>query len=225
MGGPPPLCEFKAGRMNYDGRMVTPDRRRGFIRVKRDPMQPGMVNFEYLDEQKNVQESLILFPDIAKFEKVKQTEDRVYLLEIQPEPRRLFFWMQVSISSILSFLFVNTFIILIRTKIKKTMLIERRSVTMRLMESQSLQQVETLQQLAVPLPHKHQRRKHRGELALTYIARLRRDALCTLLIYLMALLNFENQNLTLFLFSHFLCFVFLYRMQSSGFQTSEQSAA
>ena len=50
MSGPPPLCEFKAGRMNYDGRMVTPDRRRGFIRVKRDPMQPGMVNFEYLDE-------------------------------------------------------------------------------------------------------------------------------------------------------------------------------
>jgi len=31
---------------------------------------------------------------MAKFEKVKQTEDRVYLLEVQPEPRRLFFWMQ-----------------------------------------------------------------------------------------------------------------------------------
>ena len=26
--------------------------------------------------------------------KVKQSEDRVYLLEVQPEPRRLFFWMQ-----------------------------------------------------------------------------------------------------------------------------------
>lgn len=26
--------------------------------------------------------------------KVKQSEDRVYLLEIQPEPRRMFFWMQ-----------------------------------------------------------------------------------------------------------------------------------
>ena len=100
---------FKAGRMNYDGRMVTPDRRRGFIRVKRDPMQPGMVNFEYLDEQKNVQESLILFPDIAKFEKVKQTEDRVYLLEIQPEPRRLFFWMQVSKTFNFVFQVVYTF--------------------------------------------------------------------------------------------------------------------
>ena len=94
MQGPPPLCEFKAGRMQFDGRMVTPDRARGYIRVTRDPLQPGMVTFAYLNEQKEVQESLILFPDIAKFEKVKQTEDRVYLLEVQPEPRRLFFWMQ-----------------------------------------------------------------------------------------------------------------------------------
>ena len=37
-GGPPPLCEFRAGRMNYDGRMVTPDRTRGWIRVSRDPL-------------------------------------------------------------------------------------------------------------------------------------------------------------------------------------------
>ena len=95
-GGPPALCEFKAGRMKYDGRMVTPDRARGFIRVSRDPHQPGMVTFAYLNEQKETVESLILFPDIAKFEKVKQSDDRVYLLEVQPEPRRLFFWMQVS---------------------------------------------------------------------------------------------------------------------------------
>lgn len=93
-GGPAPLCEFKAGRMNFDGRMVTPDRRRGWIRVLRDPHQPGMVTFEFCDEAKSPQETIILFPDIAKFEKVKQSDDRVYLLEIQPEPRRLFFWMQ-----------------------------------------------------------------------------------------------------------------------------------
>ena len=92
--GPPALCEFRAGKMNYDGRMVTPDRRRGWIRITSSPMEPGMVTFNFCDESKQVLESLILFPDIAKFEKVKQTEDRVYLLEIQPEPRRLFFWMQ-----------------------------------------------------------------------------------------------------------------------------------
>ena len=100
--GPPPLCEFKAGRMNYDGRMVTPDRKRGWVRVKKD--QQGMVTFEYLDEQKQVMESLYLFPDTAKFVKVKQSDDRVYLLEIQPEPRRLFFWMQVSTNLLQSLL-------------------------------------------------------------------------------------------------------------------------
>ena len=50
--GPPSLCEFKAGRMNYDGRMVTADRGRGWIRVTKDPLQPGMVTFAYLDETK-----------------------------------------------------------------------------------------------------------------------------------------------------------------------------
>ena len=55
-----------------------------------------MVTFQYCDEAKNVKDSRILFPDVAKFEKVKQSDDRVYLLEIQPEPSRLFFWMQVS---------------------------------------------------------------------------------------------------------------------------------
>lgn len=69
--GPPALCEFKAGKMNYDGRMVTPDRRRGWIRITSNPMEPGMVTFNFCDESKQVLESLILFPDIAKFEKVK----------------------------------------------------------------------------------------------------------------------------------------------------------
>ncbi len=35
-GGKKPLVEFKAGRMNYDGKMVTPDRRKGLIRIVDD---------------------------------------------------------------------------------------------------------------------------------------------------------------------------------------------
>jgi hypothetical protein len=35
-GGKPALVEFKAGRMNYDGRMVTPDRRKGTIKIVLD---------------------------------------------------------------------------------------------------------------------------------------------------------------------------------------------
>ena len=34
--GPKSLIEIKAGRMNYDGKMVTPDRRKGVIRVIED---------------------------------------------------------------------------------------------------------------------------------------------------------------------------------------------
>ena len=49
-GGPPALCEFRAGKMNFDGRMVTPERRRGWIRVTSNPMEPGMVNFHFCDE-------------------------------------------------------------------------------------------------------------------------------------------------------------------------------
>ena len=31
------LVEFKAGRMNFDGKLVKPDRRKGIIRVAKDP--------------------------------------------------------------------------------------------------------------------------------------------------------------------------------------------
>jgi hypothetical protein len=91
--GPPALVEFKAGRMNYDGRMVTPDRRKGIIRLVRDQM--GMMTFQFLDaDTKNVIDNVYVFPDEAKFEKVKQTKDRVYLLEMTATAQRHFFWMQ-----------------------------------------------------------------------------------------------------------------------------------
>lgn len=50
------MVEYKAGKMNFNGRMVTPDRRKGWLRVVKDPMQPGMVTFQWCDEQKNVQD-------------------------------------------------------------------------------------------------------------------------------------------------------------------------
>lgn len=69
-GGPSPLVEFAAGRMNYDGTMVTPDRRRGLIRVISDAH--GMKTFQFCEhESKTPQESFYVFPDEAKFEKVK----------------------------------------------------------------------------------------------------------------------------------------------------------
>ena len=80
--GPKALVEFKAGKMNYDGKMVTPDRRKGLIRVVED--QGGMKQFQWCDaDTKNPIDSFYVFPDDSKFEKVKQSKDRVYLLEMK----------------------------------------------------------------------------------------------------------------------------------------------
>lgn len=91
--GPKPLVEFKAGKMNYDGRMVTPDRRKGLVRIVQDAS--GMKQFQWCDaDTKNPIESFYIFPDESKFEKVKQSKDRVYLLEMMATQQRYFYWMQ-----------------------------------------------------------------------------------------------------------------------------------
>ena len=92
------LCEFKAGIMNFDGKMVTPDRRKGKVKLEKD-MQTGMNQFQFFyEDSREPQENLIVFPGDAKFEKVKQTTDRVYLLEYPATQQRYFFWMQVSVA-------------------------------------------------------------------------------------------------------------------------------
>ena len=94
--GPKALIEFKAGKMNYDGRMVTAERRKGIVRVIED--SGGMKQFQWCDaDTKNPIDSFYVFPDDAKFEKVKQSKDRVYLLEMKHTQQRYFYWMQVSI--------------------------------------------------------------------------------------------------------------------------------
>lgn len=79
--------------MSYDGKKVKPERRKGIIRVTKD--QQGMIQFSFLDaETKNKIDSLYVFPGDAKFEKVKQTKDRVYILEFSSTKQRFFYWMQ-----------------------------------------------------------------------------------------------------------------------------------
>ena len=82
--------------MNFDGKMVTPDRRKGTVKLVKD-MQTQMNSFQFFyEDAKEPHENLIVFPGDAKFEKVKQTTDRVYLLEFRATQQRHFFWMQVS---------------------------------------------------------------------------------------------------------------------------------
>ena len=44
--GPRPLIEYKAGKMNYDGKKVKPDRRKGLIRIINEQ---GMRKFQWCD--------------------------------------------------------------------------------------------------------------------------------------------------------------------------------
>ncbi len=92
-GGPAPLVELKAGKMNFDGRLVKADRRRGLIRLVKDIS--GMTQFQWCDaDTKNPIDNLYVFPGDCKFEKVKQSKDRVYLLEFKSTEQRFFYWIQ-----------------------------------------------------------------------------------------------------------------------------------
>ena len=87
------LVEVKAGRMNFDGKRVTADLRRGKLQVVRD--LSGMKKFEWTEASANQPtESFYVFPGDAKFEKVKQSKDRVFLLEFTSQQRRHFYWFQ-----------------------------------------------------------------------------------------------------------------------------------
>ena len=68
--------------MNFDGKMVTADRRKGIIRIIKDAS--GMKQFQWCDaDTKNPIDSFYIFPEESKFEKVKQSKDRVYMLEMK----------------------------------------------------------------------------------------------------------------------------------------------
>jgi hypothetical protein len=87
------LVEVKAGRMNFDGKKVVADKRRGAIKVVRDPQ--GIKQFQWVEAgSNNPFENIMVFPGDAKFEKVKQSKDRVYLLEFHQSKQRHFYWFQ-----------------------------------------------------------------------------------------------------------------------------------
>uniref|UniRef100_A0A7S3N8P2 Pru domain-containing protein n=1 Tax=Euplotes harpa TaxID=151035 RepID=A0A7S3N8P2_9SPIT len=87
------LFEIKAGRMNYDGKRVTADKRRGCIKVVKDAQ--GIKQFQWVEAgSNNPTQNVMIFPGEAKFEKVKQSKDRVYLLEFTQSKQRHFYWFQ-----------------------------------------------------------------------------------------------------------------------------------
>lgn len=87
------MLEFRAGKMVLEGKRVTPDTRKGLIRIARG--EEGLVHFQWLDRVQNmVVDDQIVFPEEAVFEKVEQASGRVYLLKFNTDDRKFFFWMQ-----------------------------------------------------------------------------------------------------------------------------------
>lgn len=88
-------AEFKAGRLEWDGRMVTPDKRKGKI-VLYTSEEEQLTHFQWRDREKNedIVVDLIVIND-AYLEKIEKcTTGRVYILRFTSSDKKLFFWMQ-----------------------------------------------------------------------------------------------------------------------------------
>lgn len=86
--------EFKAGRMDWDGRMVTPDKRKGKILLYTSE-EDQLTHFQWLDRDKNeVVTDLIVIND-AYLERIQKcTSGRAYILRFTSSDKKMFFWMQ-----------------------------------------------------------------------------------------------------------------------------------
>mmetsp|Transcript_90150 Transcript_90150/g.173475 ORF Transcript_90150/g.173475 Transcript_90150/m.173475 type:complete len:303 (-) Transcript_90150:35-943(-) len=86
--------EFKAGRLDWDGRMVTADKRKGKV-VLVTSEDDQLMHFQWHDREKNeVALDLIVIND-AYFEQIDKCKDgRVYLLRFTSSDKKHFFWMQ-----------------------------------------------------------------------------------------------------------------------------------
>ncbi|KAE9614041.1 putative 26S proteasome complex ubiquitin receptor, subunit Rpn13 [Lupinus albus] len=50
------MLEFRAGKMNFEGKTVVPDSRKGLVRIARG--EEGLVHFQWLDRTQNVVEDV-----------------------------------------------------------------------------------------------------------------------------------------------------------------------
>ncbi|EXC12814.1 Proteasomal ubiquitin receptor ADRM1 [Morus notabilis] len=66
--------------MQFDGKKVVPDTRKGLVRIGRG--EEGLVHFQWLDRTLNAVED------------VNQSSGRVYILKFNTDDRKFFFWMQ-----------------------------------------------------------------------------------------------------------------------------------
>eukprot|EP00271_Cylindrocystis_brebissonii_P006710 TRINITY_DN19490_c0_g1_i1.p1 TRINITY_DN19490_c0_g1~~TRINITY_DN19490_c0_g1_i1.p1 ORF type:complete len:529 (+),score=107.69 TRINITY_DN19490_c0_g1_i1:28-1587(+) len=94
----PTLCQFRAGRMSWNGRNVQADPRKGTIALTRT--EDGLLHFQWMLRPSGATiEDQIIFPGEAVFEKAKESPGRVYVLRFLQDDRLFFFWMQEPVAS------------------------------------------------------------------------------------------------------------------------------
>eukprot|EP00418_Pyrodinium_bahamense_P076136 CAMPEP_0179067600 /NCGR_PEP_ID=MMETSP0796-20121207/29570_1 /TAXON_ID=73915 /ORGANISM="Pyrodinium bahamense, Strain pbaha01" /LENGTH=348 /DNA_ID=CAMNT_0020764629 /DNA_START=73 /DNA_END=1117 /DNA_ORIENTATION=- len=88
------IVEFRAGRMDWDGRLVTPDKRKGKI-VLYTSDEDQLIHFQWFDREKNEAVlDLIVVGDAYLEREEKCKTGRVYVLRFTSSDKKLFFWMQ-----------------------------------------------------------------------------------------------------------------------------------
>lgn len=87
-------AEFRAGRMEWDGRMVTADKRKGKI-VLMTVEDEQLMHFQWIDREKSETVVDLIVINDAYLERVEKCKTgRVYLLRFTSSNKKLFFWMQ-----------------------------------------------------------------------------------------------------------------------------------
>ena len=88
------LVEFKAGKMQMQGKMVHAISKKGTVYLNQT--DDALIHFCWKDRTTGqTEDDLIIFPDDAEFKRVDACKDgRVYVLKFKSSSRRNFYWLQ-----------------------------------------------------------------------------------------------------------------------------------
>ncbi|KAJ3011869.1 adhesion regulating molecule 1 [Thoreauomyces humboldtii] len=87
------LVSFRAGKCTRSGTTVTPDARKGLLYMNEG--EDSLIHLYWKDRRTGaIEDDLIIFQDEAEFEKVTQSDGRVFVLKFKSSSQKLFFWMQ-----------------------------------------------------------------------------------------------------------------------------------